>query len=335
MRLGLYPAALRGLHRPPGLRRRPDRRAAPAPLRVNNAYRDQLEGGRPGVLRDLARQQPGGVRRAAPRGAPYYIATQAHPELRSRPTRPHPLFKGPGRRRDRAAEGSRFPIDETGLRREIDDPTTAWTPDRVPPELADTPEEWPVAESRVVYDGGWVVRMHGTRCADRGTLTRSLHAPGGGAPGRGDRAAGRRPDRVLCLAVPARDRPAAGAAARGAARRPGEDPLEAARRELLEGGRAGGGGWTHLTSTYSSPGFTSGLSHYYLARGITTADRGDFEPAHEEAEMEAAWVPFAELHEAVLRGGSDAHLAVAVLSAGSRLAPVPRRSGADHRRSST
>ena len=25
---------------------------------------------------------------------PYYIATQAHPELRSRPTDPHPLFRG-------------------------------------------------------------------------------------------------------------------------------------------------------------------------------------------------------------------------------------------------
>ena len=25
---------------------------------------------------------------------PYYIATQAHPELKSRPTKAHPLFKG-------------------------------------------------------------------------------------------------------------------------------------------------------------------------------------------------------------------------------------------------
>ncbi|MEU8565329.1 CTP synthase, partial [Streptomyces cyaneofuscatus] len=25
---------------------------------------------------------------------PYLVATQAHPELRSRPTRPHPLFAG-------------------------------------------------------------------------------------------------------------------------------------------------------------------------------------------------------------------------------------------------
>ena len=25
---------------------------------------------------------------------PYYVSTQAHPELKSRPTRPHPLFAG-------------------------------------------------------------------------------------------------------------------------------------------------------------------------------------------------------------------------------------------------
>ena len=25
---------------------------------------------------------------------PFFVATQAHPELKSRPNRPHPLFKG-------------------------------------------------------------------------------------------------------------------------------------------------------------------------------------------------------------------------------------------------
>ncbi len=49
---------------------------------------------------------------------PYYVATQAHPELRSRPTRPHPLFKGLiGAAIERQKE-LRFPIDETGLRRD-------------------------------------------------------------------------------------------------------------------------------------------------------------------------------------------------------------------------
>ena len=52
---------------------------------------------------------------------PYYVSTQAHPELRSRPTRPHPLFKGLiGAAIERQKE-LRFPIDETGLRRDVDD----------------------------------------------------------------------------------------------------------------------------------------------------------------------------------------------------------------------
>jgi CTP synthase len=48
---------------------------------------------------------------------PYYVATQAHPELRSRPTRPHPLFSGLiAAALDRQRE-LRLPVDETGLRR--------------------------------------------------------------------------------------------------------------------------------------------------------------------------------------------------------------------------
>jgi CTP synthase len=51
---------------------------------------------------------------------PYYVSTQAHPELRSRPTRPHPLFAGLiGAAIERQRE-LRIPIDETGLRRQDD-----------------------------------------------------------------------------------------------------------------------------------------------------------------------------------------------------------------------
>ena len=52
---------------------------------------------------------------------PYYVATQAHPELRSRPTRPHPLFAGlVGAAIDRQRE-LRFPIDESTLHRKDED----------------------------------------------------------------------------------------------------------------------------------------------------------------------------------------------------------------------
>jgi CTP synthase len=53
---------------------------------------------------------------------PYFVATQAHPELRSRPTRPHPLFSGLIRAAlDRQRE-LRLPVDESGLRRAVLEP---------------------------------------------------------------------------------------------------------------------------------------------------------------------------------------------------------------------
>ncbi|WP_210440851.1 CTP synthase [Nocardioides xinjiangensis] len=51
---------------------------------------------------------------------PYYVATQAHPELRSRPTRPHPLFAGLVGAAIERQRSERFPLDESGLRRRDD-----------------------------------------------------------------------------------------------------------------------------------------------------------------------------------------------------------------------
>ena len=99
-----------------------DRGAAPAPLRGQQRLPRPARGRRPGVLRapspdlDLVEfvELPRDVH-------PYYVATQAHPELRSRPTRPHPLFAGlVGAAIERQKE-LRFPIDESGLRRTDED----------------------------------------------------------------------------------------------------------------------------------------------------------------------------------------------------------------------
>ena len=49
---------------------------------------------------------------------PYYVATQAHPELRSRPTRPHPLFSGLVAAAIERQRELRLPVDESGLRRQ-------------------------------------------------------------------------------------------------------------------------------------------------------------------------------------------------------------------------
>ena len=95
MRLGLYPAHLvagtvvREAYGEPEVAERHRHR-----YEVNNTYRDDLAAaglvfsgtspdGRLVEFVELPRTEH-----------PYYVATQAHPEFRSRPTRPHPLFAG-------------------------------------------------------------------------------------------------------------------------------------------------------------------------------------------------------------------------------------------------
>jgi 8-oxo-dGTP pyrophosphatase MutT (NUDIX family) len=204
----------------------------------------------------------------------------------------------------------------------------------VPPELADVPEEWPVAESRLEYDGGgWVVRLRKDR----------VRRPGRPEEEPFSRLVVEHPGAAIVLAVDDQDRALCLWQYRHAVRRilvqlpaglldvDGEDPLDVARRELVEEAGLEAASWTHLTTAYSSPGISAEQAHYFLARDLTEVGRGDFEPVHEEAEMQTAWVPFAALHGAVLEGRlADAHLALAVLTAGGRLAPVPHRRGPGH-----
>ncbi|MBS2964684.1 CTP synthase [Actinocrinis puniceicyclus] len=95
MRLGLYPATLaegslvRELYGEAKIEERHRHR-----YEVNNAYREKIAAG--GLV--FSGTSPDGRLVEfieLPREThPYYVATQAHPELRSRPTRPHPLFAG-------------------------------------------------------------------------------------------------------------------------------------------------------------------------------------------------------------------------------------------------
>ena len=95
MRLGLYPAALSAgsiaerIYGSALIEERHRHR-----YEVNNAYRDQLSAA--GLL--FSGLSPDGLLvefvELPPDVHPYYIATQAHPELRSRPTKAHPLFQG-------------------------------------------------------------------------------------------------------------------------------------------------------------------------------------------------------------------------------------------------
>jgi CTP synthase len=122
MRLGLYPASLsdgtvvREAYAEATIAERHRHR-----YEVNNHYREQLEAA--GLVFSGTNPDLGLVEFVElPREVhPYYVSTQAHPELRSRPTRPHPLFAGlVGAAIERQRE-LRFPIDESGLRRLDDD----------------------------------------------------------------------------------------------------------------------------------------------------------------------------------------------------------------------
>jgi CTP synthase len=95
MRLGLYPAKLvqgtlvRELYNEPYVEERHRHR-----YEVSNAYRAQLEAA--GLV--VSGTSPDGrlveFIELPKEVHPYFVATQAHPELRSRPIRPHPLFAG-------------------------------------------------------------------------------------------------------------------------------------------------------------------------------------------------------------------------------------------------
>ncbi len=122
MRLGLYPAELaegsvvRAAYGEAVVHERHRHR-----YEVNNAYRDQL--GEAGLVFSGTNSELGLVEFVElPREVhPYYVATQAHPELRSRPTRPHPLFAGLVGAAIERQKSERFPIDESGLRRPVAD----------------------------------------------------------------------------------------------------------------------------------------------------------------------------------------------------------------------
>ena len=61
---------------------------------VNNAYRPRWR--RPAWCSPAPRRTAGWWSSSSCRATthPFLVGTQAHPELRSRPTRPHPLFAG-------------------------------------------------------------------------------------------------------------------------------------------------------------------------------------------------------------------------------------------------
>lgn len=183
--------------------------------------------------------------------------------------------------------------------------------------LGDVPESWPVESSTDVHRDSWVLALRSDR----------VRRPGDHGEEAFRRLVVEHPGAAVVLAIDDEDRALCIRQYRHAAQHrlvelpagvcdhDGEDPEEVARRELREEAALQAERWTHLLSTFSSPGYSAERIHYFLAEGLSSADRGDFVLEHEEADLEEVWVPFAELVDAVLTGAvADGPVVQAVLA---------------------
>lgn len=180
-------------------------------------------------------------------------------------------------------------------------PTPSADPSKAP--IRDEQHGWPVLESRDLHRDEWIVALR------EDTVQR---------PGHPDDTFSRlvleHPGAAIVLAVDDQERVCCIRQYRhagggyfiefpaGLLDTEGEDALDTAVRELREEVELQAEQWQHLLTTYASAGISQEQHHLFLARGLTHADRGDFELHAEEAEIEVLWVPFQELREAVLTG---------------------------------
>lgn len=83
---------------------------------------------------------------------------------------------------------------------------------------------------------------------------------------------------------------------------PGENPLHAAQRELYEEAHVKAEDWRVLTDVYTTPGGCDEAVRIFLARDLSQAEGRRFAVEDEEADMELARVPVADLVRGVLAG---------------------------------
>ncbi|MEU8623041.1 NUDIX hydrolase [Streptomyces sp. NPDC048623] len=167
-------------------------------------------------------------------------------------------------------------------------------------QVQDTPEEWQVTATTTPFTGKKTsVRTDEVVMPDGSVVRRDYQVH----PGSVAVVALDEQDRVLLLKQyrhPVRQKlweiPA------GLLDVPGENPLHAAQRELYEEAHVKAGDWRVLADVYTTPGGCDEAVRIFLARDLAEAEGERFEVSEEEADMEYARVPLAELVRGVLAG---------------------------------
>lgn len=189
-----------------------------------------------------------------------------------------------------------------------------------PTTLRDEPVEPEVVSSELVYSGRvWDVRSDTVRYGDGEIVRQYVDHPGAAAVVAVDAQ-----DRVLLIQQyrhPIRHRdweiPA------GLLDVAGEDPLQAAQRELAEEADLAAQDWDPLVSVFTTPGGNDEVVHLFLARRLVPVGTAHARE-EEEADIRTEWVPLDDVVTGVLHGRlRNGILAVGVLAAAERL----RRSG--------
>ncbi|MGP3953998.1 NUDIX domain-containing protein [Streptomyces sp. 7N604] len=166
--------------------------------------------------------------------------------------------------------------------------------------LHDTPEEWQVTDTAIPFTGNKTsVRTDRVVMPDGSVVTRDYQVH----PGSVAVVALDDHDRVIVLRQyrhPVRQKlweiPA------GLLDVPGENPLHAAQRELYEEAHVKAEDWRVLADVYTTPGGCDEAVRIFLARNLSEAEGERFEVSEEEADMEFARVPLADLVHGVLAG---------------------------------
>lgn len=160
-------------------------------------------------------------------------------------------------------------------------------------QVQDTPEEWRVAATATPFTGKKTsVRTDDVVMPDGSVVRRDYQVH----PGSVAVLALDEEDRVVVLRQyrhPVRQKlweiPA------GLLDVPGENPLHAAQRELYEEAHVKAEDWRVLTDVYTTPGGCDEAVRIFLARDLSEAQGERYEVSEEEADMELARVPLADL----------------------------------------